>query len=131
MGSRGLREGVGGRDHCGPRLRANDKGMVTAEIAVGLIGVMAVLAMLIHCIGIGIGAVKVQEASRVAARAAARGDSKAEIVQAAKRVNPGSKVSIDAGAKTVTVEVSARAGPIPGLPTIQVRGKAVADVEDP
>jgi len=126
-----------GFSHRGPRAFARQmasrvrgsRGMVTAEIAIGLLGIAAVVAMLIHAIGIGITAVKVQEASRAAARAAARGDDQSDIVRTARNVAPDAKVSIDRGTDEIHVEVSARAGPLPGLPKLTVSGSAVAHAE--
>ena len=52
--------------------------MVTAELAVGILSVVVVLAFLLFAIGVGIAHLRTQEASRAGARAAARGDSATE-----------------------------------------------------
>ncbi|NQU36187.1 MAG: hypothetical protein HQ526_01155, partial [Actinobacteria bacterium] len=86
-GGRGSRLGSRGRRGPSP----TDAGMVTAEIAVGLLAVTVVLGMMIYAIGVGIAHVRTQESARAGARAAARGDSNASIVATAQQSLPGAK----------------------------------------
>jgi Flp pilus assembly protein TadG len=111
----------------------SDRGMATAELAVGL----PVLALLV-IFGAGvIGAartdVECQNAARIAARLAARGESLDAVRRAAAQAAPpGAEVSVSGG-QTVVVVVSREVG-IPGPwsgqgPHVRVQGKAVADLE--
>lgn len=110
-----------------------DTGMVTAEIAVGLLAVTVVLGMMMYAIGVGIAHVRTQESARAGARAAARGDTNSTIVSTAKRSLPGAKVRITRSGATrsgrVTVIVSTRTEPIPALPSMKVSSRSVADAE--
>ena len=59
--------------------RPEELGAVTAEFAVALPAVTAVLALCLGAASTGVAQVKLEESARAAARAAARGDSEAEI----------------------------------------------------
>jgi Flp pilus assembly protein TadG len=107
--------------------------MATAELAVGL----PVLALLV-IFGAGvIGAVRTdvecQNAARIAARVAARGESLDAVRRAAAQAAPpGAEVAVS-GERTVVVVVSREVGiggPWSGQgPHVRIQGKAVADVE--
>lgn len=112
----------------------NDRGAVTAELALGLPLLMGVTVVLCWLLALGIGQVRVQDAARETARAAARGDDAADAVAVGKRVAPsGSSVSLQAGGEHVVATVVA---PIPGpdvlvrLPGVRLRAEAVALNED-
>lgn len=83
-----------------------DRGMVTAELAVGIMSVVVVLAMMLGAVGVGIAHVRTQEAARAGARAAARGDSSTNIRSIATKAMPGSRVKISRGGDTVSVQVA-------------------------
>ena len=94
-GGRGIRPGF-----------RRDRGMVTAELAVGIMSVVGVIAMVLAAVGIGIAHVRTQEAARAGARAAARGDSSGNIRSIAQKAMPGSRVKISRGGDRVSVEVA-------------------------
>ncbi|MFA7266085.1 MAG: TadE family type IV pilus minor pilin [Candidatus Nanopelagicales bacterium] len=79
---------------------------MTAELAVGIMSVVVVLAMMLGAVGVGIAHVRTQEAARAGARAAARGDSSTNIRSIATKAMPGSRVKISRGGDTVSVQVA-------------------------
>ena len=100
-----------------------EEGVITAEFAVALPAVTVVLALCLGAASTGVAQLKVEESARTAARAAARGDSEAQIRSAVSRIDPSQSVQIsvspdgavDAGegpARQVHVRVSR---PAPGL----------------
>lgn len=104
---------------------------MTAELAVGLAGVLLVLAALLSAGQVVLAQVRAADAAAAAARAAARGEASAALAAAVERVAGGDAATSSAVAGSqVVVEVQV---PIrlllPGRPRLQVRGRAVADVE--
>lgn len=100
-----------------------EDGVITAEFAVALPAVTVVLALCLGAASTGVEQLKVEESARTAARAAARGDSEAQIRSAVSRIDPAQSVQIsvspdsavDAGegrARQVHVRVSR---PAPGV----------------
>lgn len=77
-------------------LQPEELGAVTAEFAVALPAVTAVLALCLGAASTGVAQVKLEESARAAARAAARGDSEAEIRAVVKRIDPAQKVQVNA-----------------------------------
>lgn len=101
----------------------SEEGVITAEFAVALPAVTVVLALCLGAASTGVAQLKVEESARTAARAAARGDSEAQIRSAVSRIDPAQSVQIsvspdstvDAGegrARQVHVRVSR---PAPGV----------------
>jgi hypothetical protein len=111
--------------------RFDEAGMVTAETAVVLPALVVVLALLVggvHTMGAQLAC---QDAARVAARAAARGEPPAEVARLARSVAPqGARVSVAGGAGLIRVGVTATVrfpGPVLSrLPAFVVVGRAVA-----
>lgn len=106
-----------------PHKDAAEEGVITAEFAVALPAVTVVLALCLGAASTGVAQLKVEESARTAARAAARGDSEAQIRSAVSRIDPAQSVQIsvspdsavDAGegrARQVHVRVSR---PAPGV----------------
>ena len=106
-----------------PRKSPAEEGVITAEFAVALPAVTVVLALCLGAASTGVAQLKVEESARTAARAAARGDSEAQIRSAVNRIDPAQSVQIsvspdsavDAGegrARQVYVRVSR---PAPGV----------------
>lgn len=106
-----------------PHNRPAEEGVITAEFAVALPAVTVVLALCLGAASTGVAQLKVEESARTAARAAARGDSEAQIRSAVSRIDPAQSVQIsvspdgavDAGeerARQVHVRVSR---PAPGV----------------
>ena len=106
-----------------PHEDAAEEGVITAEFAVALPAVTVFLALCLGAASTGVAQLKVEESARTAARAAARGDSEAQIRSAVSRIDPVQSVQIsvspdsavDAGegrARQVHVRVSR---PAPGV----------------
>ncbi len=105
-----------------PHKSPAEEGVITAEFAVALPAVTVVLALCLGAASTGVAQLKVEESARTAARAAARGDSEAQIRSAVSRIDPAQSVQIsvspdgvaaDAGrAREVHVRVSR---PAPGV----------------
>lgn len=111
---------------CGRGRRPTDGGMVTAELAATIPALMFVLLVAVNAVMIGINQVRCVDAARVAARAAARGDSPSAVQRVGVRAGPsGSAVQVAAGAEQVTVTVSA---PVPGPFGWLVGGKPLRSV---
>ena len=118
-----------------------EEGVITAEFAVALPAVTVVLALCLGAASTGVAQLKVEESARTAARAAARGDSEAQIRSAVSRIDPAQSVQIsvssdsavDAGegrARQVHVRVSRPAPGVVGSATGWVlRADAHARVE--
>src|SRR5690554_6291582 len=111
-----------------------ERGMVTAEVAVCLTGLVTVALGLLWVIAVVAQQVRCQDAARDAARAVSRGEDEATSRAEGLRTAPeGSKIAIRVadGLATVTVEVDARP-PWPvlaRLPPVPVRARAVVAVE--
>ena len=76
------------------RLRARDEGAVTAEFAVALPAVIAVLALCLSAAAVGIAQSRLEESSRVAARAFARGDNLAAVQHEVSRIDPSINLQV-------------------------------------
>lgn len=79
--------------------------MVTAELAVAIPCLALVVALCVSTIRLGIDLVAVTDASRVAARALARGDSPGSAFVLAQRAAPGADVTSAGSADEVVVTV--------------------------
>ena len=115
-------------------VRSPDRGSVTAETAVTLPALAAVLLASLWSVAAVTAQVRCVDAARVAARALARGEPTAWSVAAARRAAPaGAKVAVSRSAGLVVVEVTATArapGPWSGaVPGLTLRGRAVAEEE--
>lgn len=107
-----------------------DAGSATAEAAVVLPALMAVLAMAVGVV-VAVGAqLRCVDAARVGARAAARGDTDASIRTATTAVAPrGAVVTIRRHAGLIEVVVAARVLGIGLLPAVPVNATATAEQE--
>jgi Flp pilus assembly protein TadG len=110
-----------------------ESGMVTAELAACLPVLMLLLAVALSAISVASARVRVQDAAREAARAAARGDP-ATARELAAQAAPGSSVQFaaggDAGAGLVTARVDLHVYLlVTWLPSVTVHGQAVAALE--
>ncbi len=113
---------------------AGTAGSVTAELAVGMVGVVVALAAVLSVATAAQAQVAVESAAAAGARAAARGDGDARVVATATaRGGPGSAVRLSAGgAGLVEVRVSRRVRlALPGAPVVTVTGRATAAAEGP
>ncbi len=115
------------------RLRARDEGAVTAEFAVALPAVIAVLALCLSAVGIAQS--RLEESSRVAARAFARGDNLAAVQHEVSRIDPSINLQVQtveetSGARQVRVQVERAApGVIGSVTGWKLQATATARVE--
>jgi Flp pilus assembly protein TadG len=114
----------------------DERGAVTAELALGLPLLLAVTVGLVWMVSLAATQVQVIDASREAARAIARGDDQAASVALARRIAPSqATVAVDVSGDQVVVTTRARAR-APGrllsaLPRVVVSAEAVAVMEEP
>lgn len=111
--------------------RRDERGAVTAELALGLPLLLSVVVGLVWLMSVGAAQVRVVDASREAARAAARGDDASAAADIARQVAPaGAEVSVGLEAGRVVVETRSRVRPPAGLfsalPDVWVSSTAVA-----
>lgn len=103
--------------------------MVSAELAVALPAVILVLLMSIGALMVGVDQIRCTDAARVAARAAARGDTDAVVRKNGERAAPpGSSVAIGSSGGlvrvTVTSPVRGPFGWVAGVRTLHSTGVA-------
>ncbi len=106
--------------------------MVTAETAAVLPLLAAVTLAMVWLVSIGVAEVRVTDAAREAARAAARGESVAVATELAQRAAPGAEVAIVDDSGRIAVEVVDQVeafGLFGGLGRVTVSGDAVALAE--
>jgi Flp pilus assembly protein TadG len=113
---------------------ADERGSVTAETAVTIPVLAAFTLCLCWLVSLGLAQVRVVDAARDAARAAARGDQPAAVESSALRTAPGGRVDVTRADGLVTVAVSTVAE-APGwllvpLPTVTVRAESTVLAED-
>jgi TadE-like protein len=103
---------------------------VTAETAVLLPVLVALMAVLTWGVLVGSAQIRCVDAAREAARSAARGDPPGQVVAAARAAAPeGAAVEVSERGGSVRVVVSARSrgpGVLGGLLSLQVSGSASA-----
>jgi len=104
------RRGPGSRPGPGP-LGGADQGAVAVETAISLLALVVVVVALVWGMSLVGAQLAVGEASRAAARAAARGASDPDVVAEARRTVAGAQVRIIRDDARVEVEVSAEAQP--------------------
>ena len=113
------------------RSEADDRGSVTAELAVALPVLMIVLAVAISAVTVSSARVRIADAAREAARAAARDDAGTARVLAA-RAAPGAAVEVVRQGTTEVATVRLVVHPLAGwLPSVTVVESAAAAVETP
>ena len=109
-------------------------GAVTAELAIGLVGVVIVLSGVLSVAQLSLAHVAVTSGAAAGARAAARGDDPAAVTTAATaRAGPGSSATTSGGpgGRVVVEVVRPVALLLPGTPSVPVRERASAVVEQP
>ena len=92
-----------------PQKSPVEEGVITAEFAVALPAVTVVLALCLGAASTGVAQLKVEESARTAARAAARGDSEAQIRSAVSRIDPAQNVQISVSPDDAAVTEAGRA----------------------
>lgn len=112
-----------------------ERGAVTAELALGLPILVSLTIGLVWMLAIGLAQVRTIDAARETARAIARGDSEQLAREAGRAVAPeGSQIAVERAGGRVVVRV---AGSLDGpgglfafLPSADLEAEAVALVED-
>ncbi|MFI9051706.1 TadE family type IV pilus minor pilin [Streptomyces sp. NPDC053427] len=109
---------------------ARDAGTVTAEAAVVLPVLVAVVAALVWGLMAVCARIACVDAAQAGARAAARSEPRAAVIRAARGAAPrGARVELAREGDLVRVRVAAEL-PGPGRLTAQVRGEATALAEE-
>jgi hypothetical protein len=107
-----------------------EDGYATAEAAVALPALMAVLALAVGALVTVHGQLRCVDAARTAARAAARGDSDAATRAAAAPVAPpGAQFDLERHGDEVVVSVRVTLHAGRWLPGVPLHARAVAEVE--
>lgn len=111
--------------------RERDEGSITAELAIGMIAVVCLLALVLVAAGAGAGRLRCQDAAAAGARVAALHRPDAEVADAARRVaGSDASVTVSRSAGWVEVRVAGRvAGAWFTSGPLAVSGKAMAWVE--
>lgn len=117
------------------RHRTDQRGAVTAELAVGLPLLLAVTTGLVWLVAVGIGQVRTVDAARETARALARGDDVAAAQALGERVAPsGVRITVRRDGDRVVVRAQGRVdgpgGLFRSLPGAHLEAEAVAVAED-
>lgn len=109
----------------------DDAGTVTAELAIGLVGVTLLSAALLSTVVVGVAKVETTGAAAAGARAAARGEPGGVVSAAAARVaGAAADVSVHGEGDFTTVRVTRRVQlALPGAPSVVVDSQAVALTE--
>ncbi len=111
----------------------DQRGAVTAELALGIPVLVSLTIGLVWLLTIGIAQVRMVDAAREAARAGARGDSAAEAIAWGHRVAPGATVTLSSGDGDVRATASDVVAPPGGLlgflPDVHVHAEAVTTAE--
>jgi hypothetical protein len=103
--------------------------MVTAELAACLPVLMLILGVALTAVSVAAARVRLQDAAREAARAAARGDLAAAHGLAAQSA-PGAQLTVTSGSTDVVAVVHEQVHPLGGwLPSISITERSVAAVE--
>jgi TadE-like protein len=117
------------------RLRVDDRGAATVELALGIPMLVSLTIALIWMLTIGLAQVRMIDAAREAARASARGDPDAAAVALGLRVAPGATVTVTLGGGEVVARASDLVRPPGGLlgflPAVRVHAEAVTADETP
>lgn len=111
-----------------------ERGAVTAELALGLPLLLAVTALMVWLLAVGVGQVRAVDAARETARALARGDDRADALAVGRRVAPdGARFEVRRAGDRVVVRVTAQVSGPAGLgrtpPGPSLRAEAVALTE--
>lgn len=84
--------------------------MVTAELAIVIPALVAVLALCLSGLGLAVDQIRCVDAARIAVRAAARGEPTQEVVALARQAAPeGAEVTVTITGDRVRVSVQAQA----------------------
>jgi len=111
----------------------DQRGVVTAELALGIPVLLSLTVGLVWLITIGVAQVRMVDAARETARAVARGDSDAAAVAQGQRVAGGGVVTVSTAHGQVLATASDIVAPPGGLlgflPQVRVEAEAVTSAE--
>jgi len=114
-------------------MRRDQRGAATAELALGIPLLVSLTVGLVWLLAVGEAQVRVVDAARETARAAARGDAEAEAVARGERVAPGATVTLVTRdgevVSTATDSVAPPGGVLGFLPAVHVHADAIAATE--
>ena len=114
-------------------MRRDQRGAVTAELALAIPLLLSLTWALVWLLSVGEAQLRVVDAAREAARAAARGEAVPACVARAQQVAPGSTVVVDARdgqvVATVTGSMSGPGGLLGLLPSVTLHAEATAAAE--
>lgn len=114
--------------------RRDDRGAVTAELALALPLLLGVTLVMVWLLALGVGQVRAVDGAREVARSMARGDDPEEALTVGRRVAPdGARFVVERGGERVVVRVTARVDAPGGLgsllPDATLDAEAVAVAE--
>jgi Flp pilus assembly protein TadG len=111
----------------------DQRGAVTAELALGIPVLVSLTIGLVWLLTIGVAQVRMVDAARETARAAARGDPAQAAIEQGRRVAPGATVTLsgaDGDVRATASDVVGAPGGLLGfLPAVRVHAKAVTTAE--
>jgi Flp pilus assembly protein TadG len=114
-------------------VRRDQRGAVTAELALGIPLLVSVTIGLVWLLTIGLAQVRMIDAARETARATARGDTEAAAVSRGLQVAPGAEISVARRDVRVVATASDEVAPPGGLfgflPPVRVHAEAVTEAE--
>jgi Flp pilus assembly protein TadG len=114
-------------------VRRDQRGAVTAELALGIPLLVSLTIGLVWLLTIGIAQVQMVDAARETSRAGARGDSETAAVARGLQDAPGAEVTLTAGGGRVVATASDEVPPPGGLlgflPAVHVQASAVTTAE--
>lgn len=114
-------------------MKRDERGAVTAELALALPLLLSLTWGLVWLLSLGEAQLRVTDAAREAARAAARGDAVSSCVARAQQVAPGSTVVVTARdgevEATVTGSASGPGGLLGFLPAVTLHAEATSAAE--
>ena len=116
-------------------MRRDQRGAVTAELALGIPLLLSLTWGLVWLLSVGEAQVRIVDAAREAARAAARGETPAASAARGEQVAPGSTVVVTIrggeAVSTATASISPPGGLLGFLPSAGLQARAVSAVEEP
>jgi Flp pilus assembly protein TadG len=116
-------------------MRRDQRGAATAELAMAVPLLVALTIGLVWLLSVGLAQIRMVDAAREAARAAARGETAAQAESRGQEVAPaGSLVVLSTAGDQVSVTVTGSSRPPGGLlgflPAVGLHAQAVAAVEE-
>jgi Flp pilus assembly protein TadG len=115
-------------------VRRDQRGAATAELALGIPVLLSLTVGLVWLLTIGYSQVRMIDAARETARAAARGDDPTAAIARGRQVAPGATVTTSSSGgevvATATDTVAPPGGLLGFLPEVQVHAEAVTAAEE-